>query len=40
MKKILIIEDEEILLDLIQKRLTQEGYKIYIARNGEEGLEK
>ena len=40
MKKILIIEDEEILLELIQKRLIQEGYQVNAARDGLEGLEK
>lgn len=40
MKKILIIEDEEILLELIQKRLIQEGYQVAVARDGQEGLEK
>jgi len=39
-KKILIIEDEEILLNLLQKKLTNEGYDISIARDGEEGLLK
>jgi len=38
MKKILLIEDEEIMVDLLQKKLTQEGYEISVARNGEEGL--
>ena len=38
-KKILLIEDEEIMVDLIQKKLTKEGYEISIARDGEEGLE-
>ncbi len=37
-KKILIVEDEEILLDLLQKRLKKEGYDVLLARNGEEGL--
>jgi CheY-like chemotaxis protein len=37
-KKILLVEDEEIIVDLLQKKLTKEGYKISIARNGEEGL--
>ena len=37
-KKILLIEDEEIMIDLLQKKLTQEGYKISVAKNGEEGL--
>ena len=38
-KKILVIEDEEIMIDLLQKKLTKEGYEISIARDGEEGLE-
>lgn len=38
MKKILLIEDEEIMVDLLQKKLTKEGYEISVARNGEEGL--
>ena len=38
LKKILIVEDEEILLDLLQKKLTKEGYEISVARDGEEGL--
>ncbi len=37
-KKILIIEDEEILLDLLQKKLSKQGYDISVARDGEEGL--
>ncbi len=36
--KILIVEDEKILLDLLQKKLTQEGYEITPTHNGEEGL--
>ncbi|MBZ9572446.1 response regulator [Patescibacteria group bacterium] len=38
-KKILLIEDEEIMIDLLQKKLTKEGYDISVAKNGEEGLE-
>lgn len=37
-KKILIVEDEEIILGLLQKKLAQEGYEISVARDGEEGL--
>lgn len=37
-KKILLIEDEEIMIDLLQKKLTKEGYEISVARDGEEGL--
>ena len=40
MKKILIIEDEEVLLGLLQERLVQEGYQVDIAKDGREGLEK
>ena len=39
-QKILIIEDEEIVLDLLQRKLTQEGYRVSIAKDGEEGLRK
>jgi len=38
-KKILLIEDEEIMIDLLQKKLTKEGYEVSIARDGEEGLQ-
>jgi len=38
-KKILLIEDEEILINLLQKKLANEGYDISVARNGQEGLE-
>lgn len=37
-KKILILEDEENLLYLLKRKLTQEGYQVLIARDGEEGL--
>jgi len=37
-KKILLVEDEEIMIDILQRKLTQEGYKISIAKDGEEGL--
>lgn len=38
-QKILIIEDEEILSNLLQKKLVQEGYDVVAACDGEEGLE-
>lgn len=38
MKKILIIEDEDIIIELLQKKLIQEGYEVSTARDGEEGL--
>lgn len=37
-KKILIIEDEEILLDLLKNKLESIGYEVYSAVDGEEGL--
>jgi len=37
-KKILLIEDEELMIDLLQRKLTKEGYEILVARDGEEGL--
>ncbi|MCD6114738.1 response regulator [bacterium] len=37
-KKILIIEDEEILLDLLKDKLEDFGYEVYSAKDGEEGL--
>ena len=40
MKKIIIIEDEEVLLDLLKKKLVQEGYQVIVARDGQEGLDK
>lgn len=39
-KKILIIEDEEVMSSLLRRKLSQEGYTVEIARDGEEGLEK
>jgi len=38
MKKILLIEDEEIMISLLQRKLTMEGYEISVTRDGEEGL--
>ena len=37
-KKILIIEDEVILLDLLTKKLSREGYEVKTAQNGKEGM--
>lgn len=39
-KKILIIEDEEILLNLLEKKLSQIGYDVSIAKDGVEGISK
>ncbi len=40
MKKIIIIEDEEILLGLLKKKLIQEGYQVISAQDGQDGLNK
>ncbi len=37
-KKILLIEDEKLMINLLQKKLTQEKYEVKVALNGEEGL--
>ncbi len=38
MKKILIIEDEKIICDLLERKLTREGYSVVITNNGIDGL--
>lgn len=38
MPKILIVEDEEVLLDVLKNKLEKEGYDVIAAVNGEEGL--
>lgn len=40
MSKVIIIEDEETLLNLLDIKLNQEGYEVEVARDGQEGLEK
>lgn len=39
-QKILIVEDEEVLLEVLKKKLENEGYDVLIAKDGEEGLKK
>ncbi len=39
-RNILIIEDEESLCELLQDELSAIGYKVFIARNGSEGLKR
>ncbi len=36
--KILIIEDETILVDVLSKKMEQEGYTVFSAQDGEQGL--
>ena len=38
LKAVLIVEDEAVLRDLLSQRLSQEGYAVEIAKDGEEGL--
>ena len=38
MAKILVIDDEDQLRDLLQKLLTRDGHEIFIAHDGEEGV--
>lgn len=38
MKKILYIEDDKTIADIFHKRFTEEGYKVSIYDNGEDGL--
>lgn len=40
MKKILIVEGEEILLDILQKKIKQAGYDVFAARDGKGALSK
>ena len=39
-KKILLVEDEEIIIDLLQRKLTEEGYEVLVAKDGKVGLDK
>jgi len=40
MKKIVIIEDELILAEALKERLSNTGYDVFVAYNGEDGLER
>ncbi len=40
MKKILIVEDDKFLRELIAKKLLSENYQTIEAKNGEEGIKK
>jgi len=40
MKKIIIIEDEAVLLELLKEKLIQDGYQVITAMDGQEGLDK
>ncbi|RTY95246.1 response regulator transcription factor [Flavobacterium sp. GT3R68] len=40
MKRILLIEDDKIIINIIDFLLKKEGYETFIARDGNEGIEK
>jgi CheY-like chemotaxis protein len=40
MKKILIVEDDQSLIQIYQAKLEQKGYQIEVARDGQECLDK
>lgn len=40
MAKVLLIEDDLILIEMYQKKFENEGFEVSTAYNGEEGLEK
>ncbi|MFH1714228.1 MAG: response regulator [Candidatus Nealsonbacteria bacterium] len=37
-KNVLLVEDEEAILEILRMELTEAGYEVSIARDGEEGL--
>jgi CheY-like chemotaxis protein len=39
-RKILLIEDEELIVILLKRKLEKEGYKVSVANNGVEGMEQ
>ena len=40
MKKILVVDDEKPISDIVKFNLTKEGYEVYTAFDGEEAIEK
>ena len=40
MPKILIVDDEKAILNVLQEALTKFGYEVAVAENGKEGIEK
>jgi len=40
MKKVILVEDEQVIVDLLERKLVQEGYDVTVARDGVEGLKK
>jgi len=40
MEKLLIIDDDPMISDILAKRFEKEGYEVSLARDGEEGLKR
>lgn len=40
MTKVLIIEDEELMIKALEFRLKKDGYDVHLARDGAQGIEK
>lgn len=40
MKKILVVDDEKPISDIVKFNLTKEGYEVYTAYDGQEALDK
>ena len=40
MKKVLVVEDEQLIADLLQKKLRKEGYYAFVAGDGEAALKQ
>ena len=38
--KILVVDDEQDILELIRHSLNKEGYEVYVAANGQQGVDK
>ncbi|RZS98071.1 response regulator transcription factor [Cecembia calidifontis] len=38
MKKILLIEDDELILKMLQFKLKKEGFQVFIAKDGDSGI--
>lgn len=38
-QRILIIDDDESMVDVLSRRLSRQGYQVLVARNGDEGRE-
>ena len=39
MAKVLVIEDEELMIKALEFRLKKDGYEVYLARDGSQGIE-